>query len=234
MGDTDTANQDVTVNDGTSAGSMYVSSISSVLVRSGGSGHADATIVILSETGNPVEGVTVTGTFGGDTSGSDTQVTDANGEVVLESDSFSSRPAVVEVCVDNVTHATYTYDPALNTDATFACSASASKHALGDDLHMQTASLPGSYQLHANYPNPFNPVTTISFDLPEASQVSLEVFDMMGRRVATLINGTLGAGTHTANWDANTATDASVASGMYLYRIKAGSFVATRRMILMK
>ena len=234
MGDTDTADQDVTVDDGTSAGSMYVSSISSVLVRSGGSGHADATIVILSETGNPVEGATVTGTFGGDTSGSDTQVTDANGEVILESDSFSSRPAVVEVCVDNVTHATYTYDPALNTDASFACSASASQHTLGDDLHMQTASLPGSYQLHTNYPNPFNPVTTISFDLPEASQVSLEVFDMMGRRIATLINGTLGAGTHAANWDASTTTGASVASGMYLYRIKAGSFVATRRMILMK
>ena len=94
--------------------------------------------------------------------------------------------------------------------------------------------LPEAFVLHANYPNPFNPVTTIEFELPEAAAVRLEVFDMMGRRVATLVDGQLDAGRHSTNWNARSDAGSPVASGVYIYRMQAGSFVAVEQMILMK
>ena len=94
--------------------------------------------------------------------------------------------------------------------------------------------LPTEYALNGNYPNPFNPTTTISFDLPEAASVSLEVYDMMGRRVATLVNGELGAGSYETIWNARSDAGAPVASGVYIYRIQAGTFQAVKQMVLMK
>jgi hypothetical protein len=86
-----------------------------------------------------------------------------------------------------------------------------------------------SYKLAQNYPNPFNPTTAISYQLPVASDVRLEVFDILGKKVATLVNGRQAAGAYTYTWNANT-----VASGVYFYRLQAGSFVATKKMMLVK
>ncbi len=105
---------------------------------------------------------------------------------------------------------------------------------LTDGLAFETLDLPAEFDLKANYPNPFNPSTTINFDVPEASDVRLEVFDMMGRRVATLVNGQLGAGRYEAIWDARSDAGAPVASGVYLYRLQAGSFESVKRMVFMK
>lgn len=85
------------------------------------------------------------------------------------------------------------------------------------------------FKLDQNYPNPFNPSTNITFNLPEASDVSLQVFDMLGRKVATLVNGKLNAGSHDINFDAS-----SIASGMYIYTIQAGAYKATKKMMLLK
>ena len=90
--------------------------------------------------------------------------------------------------------------------------------------------LPSVYKLEQNYPNPFNPSTNINFALPNASKVSLFVYDMLGRKVATLINGEqLQAANHSVKFDAS-----ALASGMYIYRIEAGSFTSTRKMMLIK
>ena len=94
--------------------------------------------------------------------------------------------------------------------------------------------LPEDFELDANYPNPFNPVTTINFALPESADVRLEVYDMMGRRVATLINGQYAAGRYEATWNARSDAGTPVASGVYLYRLNAGSFESVKRMVLMK
>lgn len=88
---------------------------------------------------------------------------------------------------------------------------------------------PASFILHQNFPNPFNPATKISFEIPSSAQVTLKVFDLFGREVATLVNEDMTPGNHEAVWDAG-----GVASGVYFSRIQAGGFVQTRRMLLLK
>jgi hypothetical protein len=94
--------------------------------------------------------------------------------------------------------------------------------------------LPERAYLAQNHPNPFNPITTIRFDLPEARHVNLEVFSLDGRRVATLVNEELRPGRLAVTWDGTDASGHPVASGMYIYRLSAGSFQASNRMVLTK
>jgi hypothetical protein len=89
--------------------------------------------------------------------------------------------------------------------------------------------LPDKFALKEAYPNPFNPTTTLGFDLPEASRVKLMVYDVAGRLVAEVVNGWRDAGVHEVTFDA-----AGLASGLYFYRIEAGDFVSVRKMVLVK
>ena len=91
------------------------------------------------------------------------------------------------------------------------------------------SNLPNNFKLHQNYPNPFNPTTVIRYELPEATEVSLDVYSVNGRRVASLVNRTEPAGTYIVPFDAS-----SLASGIYIYQLKAGSFLSTQKMILLK
>ena len=90
-------------------------------------------------------------------------------------------------------------------------------------------SLPVHYSLHPNYPNPFNPSTRISYDLPSPSSVTLEIFDLLGRRVAILAKGVRPAGNYSIPFDAST-----LPSGLYFYRLQAGAFIQTQKMVLLK
>ena len=94
---------------------------------------------------------------------------------------------------------------------------------------VEEAPLPTEFALRSNYPNPFNPSTIIEFDLPEARPVGLAVYDVVGRRVASLVDGVLAAGRHEVTWDA-----ANLPTGVYFYRIAAGDFVQVKQMILLK
>ncbi len=94
--------------------------------------------------------------------------------------------------------------------------------------------LPSAYRLFANVPNPFNPMTTIRYDLPKGEHVRLEVHDVGGRLVRTLVNRRVEAGRHEVVWRGLGADGRRVASGIYFYRLQAASFVTTRRMVLLK
>ena len=102
---------------------------------------------------------------------------------------------------------------------------------LGKDGSMSPSPVrtPANFSLRQNYPNPFNPSTEISFSLSEASNVRLEVFNIMGRRVGTVVNRRLEAGNHTVIWDGN-----ATPSGVYFYRLQAGKYVERKRMLLLK
>lgn len=89
--------------------------------------------------------------------------------------------------------------------------------------------LPKVYALYPAYPNPFNPVTTIRFDLSKSGEVHLIVYDILGRKVSTLVNKKMSAGRYAVQWNAS-----EFASGVYYYRIQAGAFSKTRKLILMK
>ena len=91
-----------------------------------------------------------------------------------------------------------------------------------------------SYHLEQNYPNPFNPTTTISFALPEAGEVSLAIFSINGQLVKRLAAGEMSAGRHSVIWDAKDERGQQVASGVYLYVLKAGEFTLQRKLMLMK
>jgi hypothetical protein len=94
--------------------------------------------------------------------------------------------------------------------------------------------IPQEFALEQNYPNPFNPATTIKFSIPEAGQVRLEVFDMVGRLVRTIAEGTMAPGNYEFTWDGTDHDGAAVASGVYLYRLNANSYSSTKKMVLMK
>jgi hypothetical protein len=88
---------------------------------------------------------------------------------------------------------------------------------------------PTAFSLAQNFPNPFNPSTTISFDLPSQSFVSLKIFDLIGREVATIVSEELSAGSHSRQWNAT-----GMPSGVYFYRLQAGSFTGTKKLLLLK
>ena len=95
-------------------------------------------------------------------------------------------------------------------------------------------SMPESFVLHQNYPNPFNPETNISFELPTASQVELDIYNVLGQRINTLVNSNLPAGHHTVIWNGRNAENSAVASGVYFYRLSTSATIETKKMILMK
>jgi len=94
--------------------------------------------------------------------------------------------------------------------------------------------IPNQYSLSQNYPNPFNPTTIINFTLPEQSSVSLKIYDVLGREVRTLLNSEQAPGAYRVAWDGKNNFGTKVASGTYIYRIKAGDFIQSRKMILLK
>jgi hypothetical protein len=93
---------------------------------------------------------------------------------------------------------------------------------------------PSTFELTQNYPNPFNPSTQIGFALPKASNVRVNIYDITGKLVRSLVNDSYAAGTYSATWDGQNLNGQQVTSGVYIYRIEAGSFTATKKMLMLK
>jgi len=93
---------------------------------------------------------------------------------------------------------------------------------------------PMEFYLHQNYPNPFNPVTTIQYELPQRSDVQITIYDLLGRKVTTLVSKYQVAGYKSVIWDATNDLGQLVSAGVYFYRIKSGDFVQTKKMVLLR
>ena len=94
--------------------------------------------------------------------------------------------------------------------------------------------IPKKFALYDNYPNPFNPSTQIAIDLPEDAYTELTIWNVMGQQVATVHSGNLNAGRHKITFNGRDATGNMLSSGMYIYRVIAGKYNATKKMTLMK
>ena len=105
-------------------------------------------------------------------------------------------------------------------------------NSVGIDNRNET--FPQGFALEQNFPNPFNPITTLRYDLPENSYVNVIIYDMLGREVKTLVNQTQDAGYKSVIWDATNDYGKPVSAGVYLYQIQAGEFVQTKKMVLLK
>ena len=94
--------------------------------------------------------------------------------------------------------------------------------------------IPTDFALHENYPNPFNPTTTLRFDLPEMSDVNVVIYNMLGQKVRTFNMNSISAGSHSIKWNATNDLGDPVGAGVYLYQLQAKDFVKTRKMVLLK
>ncbi len=102
------------------------------------------------------------------------------------------------------------------------------------ELFIDNRMMPTEFALHQNSPNPFNPITTLRYELPENGLVNITIYDMLGREVKTLINQTQDAGYRSIIWDATNDYGKPVSAGLYLYQIQAGDYMQTKKMVLLK
>ena len=96
------------------------------------------------------------------------------------------------------------------------------------------SNIPDQFSLHQNYPNPFNPTTTIAYDLPEDVFLTLEIYDLLGRKVRTLVNKQVEAGYHKSIWDGRDDFGIDLSSGFYFYRVSTANYNKTQKMVLLK
>jgi len=101
-------------------------------------------------------------------------------------------------------------------------------------LSIAAEGIPLEFALHENYPNPFNPTTTLRFDLPEVSDITLTIYNMLGQKVKTFNMQSTPAGYHSVKWDATNDSGDPVGAGVYLYQLQTKDFVKTRKMVLLK
>ena len=101
-------------------------------------------------------------------------------------------------------------------------------------VELNVQALPYKYDLSQNYPNPFNPTTTIKYQIPEQAKISLVVYNQLGQVVKTLVSQEQDAGYYKVRWSGDNNFGRKVASGVYLFRIQAGSFVSVKKMVFLK
>jgi len=142
---------------------------------------------------------------------------------------FNSTSDTLEICSSGPTGTYYLFTTLTDDSGAFDQDTIQISVELPSALAEQQTNLPDKFDLRANFPNPFNPKTIIRYQLPEATEVTIKVFDTSGRLVSVLIDKKQSAGYHSVVFDAQ-----SYASGIYFYIMKAGSFLKVRKMMLIK
>ena len=102
------------------------------------------------------------------------------------------------------------------------------------DIKLIDNNIPQTYALEQNFPNPFNPTTNIKYSIPKEGNVKIQVFDITGKLVTTLVDQSMSSGSYTVTWNGRNSSGQSVVSGIYLYRIQSNDFVAVKKMVMLK
>ncbi|SVD95655.1 uncharacterized protein METZ01_LOCUS448509, partial [marine metagenome] len=102
------------------------------------------------------------------------------------------------------------------------------------ELSSQLETIPNTYNLHYNYPNPFNPATTLCYFLPEQTHVTLTVYDLMGKEIIQLVDAIQNVGNKTVQWDGTDSFGRPVSAGLYLYQVRTSNHTSVGKMTLLK
>jgi hypothetical protein len=138
----------------------------------------------------------------------------------------TSEPKTYSYTDSNIVTDTYTYRlKQVDYDGTFSYS---------DEVEVEVDFTPSEYALFQNYPNPFNPNTKIQFQVPETGEVTIKIYDMLGQEVSTLFAGEVVRGTYTANWNGLNDAGVQMSSGSYIYKMVAGDFVQSKKLVFLK
>lgn len=193
--------------------------------------NGTASVLVVDQNGNPVGGATVSGTWSGSVSGSQSATTAGDGRASFESDRTRDGSSCFTFTVDGVSLSGATYDPAGNLE-TSDSAGNACGARLGDVA--RDGVTPVRAAITAIRPNPFNPMTQIEFSLPRDGSVSLEVYDLSGRHVTTLLDGVRPAGVGSVTWQGTDASGRTVSSGVYLAKMVTEEGTVMQRMTLLK
>jgi hypothetical protein len=150
------------------------------------------------------------------------------GLLVIHSASISDRKKPVRINLKNLV------DDEVDLNLNFVFQGEKRQVLGAGASYLKAMPIPTEFALRQNYPNPFNPVTEILYDLPADHLVELFVYDLLGREVIQLVNAPMTAGYHRVTWHAKDAHGQPVSAGIYFYQMRAGSFVRTQKMILLK
>ncbi len=217
--DTLTRNGYITATEPGGGGDMHVADMVVGRKSAGPNRNGTCTVTMVDDGGAVVANATVNVSYDGPNSGTLSGVTGADGTVDFSTPKLKNPSGEWCFEVTGASHASYGYDASANT-VTRSCESG--------DVYRGFAPATPLLSLR-NSPNPFNPMTVIEFELRDASAVTVRVFDVHGRVVATLADGLMGAGPHALTWDAR-----DQASGVYFYQVSAGGIVETRKTALLK
>ncbi|MCX6828274.1 MAG: T9SS type A sorting domain-containing protein [candidate division Zixibacteria bacterium] len=153
------------------------------------------------------------------------------GNVIIDGASWAND----SLCFSVDTAGSYTYNIiASNISGADTCNINVNISPCNDIIENGTQALPMEYILEQNWPNPFNPMTEIRFGLPRRCTVALDIYNILGQKVATILDKILPGGYYVARWDGAVSGGKSAANGIYFYRLTAGDFEATKKMVLLK
>jgi PKD repeat protein len=222
--DVETKTDYITVNE---AGAFTVHTQAMTVTRktAGPNNSGQVYVTVVDQDNVPVSGAAVYGFFNEPNTSTKSGTTGSDGVAFIEGD--KTKSAVADFCfeVTDVVLSGYAYDAGANA-VTLACE---SGDVYNEELFVTEEEGPQGFALFPNHPNPFNPTTTISFSLSETAHVRLDVFNVAGQRVATLVNETRKAGVHDVIFEAS-----HLSSGIYFYRLTAGSVTEIKKMILLR
>ena len=155
---------------------------------------------------------------------------------VIDFCSMDIRSQCVDAGDDDTTYNDLRFPPSLGlvTNDIGITGGPHTKDCLATGIHNSDDAIVSTFELGQNYPNPFNPETRIEFTLPRRSMVVVTIYNLLGQQIRQLVNQEYSAGNHKVTWDGKSSQGVQASTGIYFYRLKAGSFVETKKMVLLK